>query len=133
MNIAFCYVYTGSNTIGSVLYRIHSVYTEPVRNWNGTVPYGITFISGPIWYQIADPIRQAPCKHKAYPYQFRTGSKPIRPSVNAVLISYLNGSPCLVLFKPHINFCDPKATFTRDWICSDPFGIGSTLFTRDRF
>ena len=26
-----------------------------------------------------------------------------------------------------------KATFTWDWICSDPFGIGSTLFTRDRF
>ena len=26
-----------------------------------------------------------------------------------------------------------KATFTRDQICSDPFGIGSTLFTWDRF
>ena len=24
-------------------------------------------------------------------------------------------------------------TFTRDRICSDPFGIGSTLFTRDPF
>ena len=26
-----------------------------------------------------------------------------------------------------------KATFSRDRICSDPFGIGSTLFTWDRF
>ena len=25
-------------------------------NWNGIVLYGITFVSGPIWYQIADPL-----------------------------------------------------------------------------
>ena len=37
--------------------QIYSVYKRSVRNWNGTVPYGITFISGPVWYQIADPIR----------------------------------------------------------------------------
>ena len=43
--------------IGSTMLQIHSVYTGPVRNWNGTVPCGITFISGSIWYQIADPIR----------------------------------------------------------------------------
>ena len=41
--------------IGSTMVRIHSVYTGPVRNWNSSVPYRITFISGPIWYQIADP------------------------------------------------------------------------------
>ena len=28
---------------------------------------------------------------------------------------------------------DIKAMFTRDRLRSDPFGIGSTLFTRDRF
>ena len=28
----------------SVWYRIHSVYTGPVLNWNGTVPHRITFI-----------------------------------------------------------------------------------------
>ena len=50
--------------------RIHSVYTGPVRDWNGTVPYGITFVGEPVWYQIADPMR--------------TGST--RPHVNARLI-----------------------------------------------
>ena len=42
--------------IGSIVIQIHPVYTRPVRNWNGTVLYGITFKSGPAWYQIADPI-----------------------------------------------------------------------------
>ena len=41
---------------GSVWDRIHSVYTGLVLNWKCTVPHGITFISGPIWYQIANPI-----------------------------------------------------------------------------
>ena len=40
----------------SVRNQIHSVYNGSVRNWIGTVPYGITFISESIWYQIADPI-----------------------------------------------------------------------------
>ena len=40
----------------SVCDRIHSVYTGPVRNWNGTVPYGITFKRGLISYHIEDPI-----------------------------------------------------------------------------
>ena len=43
------FVYTGST-------MIHFVYTGPAQNWNSTVPYEITFISGPIWYQIADSI-----------------------------------------------------------------------------
>ena len=42
--------------IGSALVRIHSVYTGPVLNWNGTVPHMIAFISGSIWYQVADKI-----------------------------------------------------------------------------
>ena len=42
--------------IGSIMVRIHSVYTGAVLNWNGKVPNGITLISVPIWYQIADPI-----------------------------------------------------------------------------
>ena len=37
--------------------RIHSVYTGRIPNWNSMVPHRITFISGLIWYQIADPIR----------------------------------------------------------------------------
>ena len=51
-------------------------------NLNSMVPYGITFISGPIWYQRADLIHTGSTKshvfeHKAYPYQFHTGSKRI--------------------------------------------------------
>ena len=46
--------------IGSTRVGIYSVYTGPFRNWNSTVPYGITFIIGPIWYQIADPIGTGP-------------------------------------------------------------------------
>ena len=42
--------------IGSIQVRIHSVYTGPVLNWSGTVPHRITFISGPIWHQIEDPV-----------------------------------------------------------------------------
>ena len=49
------YVYTGSDLIGSdpfrigsTMVRIHSVSIGLVRNWNSKVPYGITFISGPI-------------------------------------------------------------------------------------
>ena len=37
---------------GSTMVRIHLDYTGLVRNWNGIVPYGFTFISGPIWYQM---------------------------------------------------------------------------------
>ena len=37
-------------------YRL-TVYTGPVQNWNGMVPYGITSISGSIWWQIANLIR----------------------------------------------------------------------------
>ena len=43
--------------IGSTMVRIHSAYTGPVRNWNGKVPQWIPFLSEPIWYQMADPIR----------------------------------------------------------------------------
>ena len=74
----------------SVWDRIHSVYTGPVLNWNGTVPHRITFVSGPILVpdSRSDPYRihQVPCKHKAYPYQFRTVSKRIRSRVNAAYI-----------------------------------------------
>ena len=48
---------SGLFRIGSTMVRIHSVYTVPVRSWDGAVPYGIAFMSGPIWYQMADPIR----------------------------------------------------------------------------
>ena len=52
-------IYPDPFGIGSTIVRIHSVYTGPVRYWNGIVPYGITFTSGPIWYQIANPICSA--------------------------------------------------------------------------
>ena len=75
----------GSDMFRSVWDRIHFVYTGPIRNWNGTVPYAITFIIGVS--SRSDPYRiyQVPCEHKAYPYQFRTGSKRIRSRVNAAL------------------------------------------------
>ena len=34
--------------IRSTVVRIHSVYMGLVQNWNGTMPYEFTFISGPI-------------------------------------------------------------------------------------
>ena len=39
----------------------------------------------------SDPYRihQVPCKHKAYPYQFRTSSERISSRVNAALISVI--------------------------------------------
>ena len=47
------------NLLIITMVRINSVYTGPVRNWNGTVPYGgITFLSGLIWYQLVNPIRR---------------------------------------------------------------------------
>ena len=83
------YVYTRSDTLRSVLDRIHSVYKGPVRNWNCTIPYGIALISGPIWCQIADPIRIGSTRSQAYPYQFRTCSKRIPFPVNAALVYVL--------------------------------------------
>ena len=71
----------------------------------------------------SDPYRihQVPCKHKAYPYQFRTGFKRIRSRVNAALVPDRRTDLEQICQAPY------KATFTRDRICSDPFGIGSTL------
>ena len=67
------------------LVRIHSVYTGPVRNWDGTVPYRVHKWTHLVPDSRSDPYRihQVPCEHKAYPYQFRTGSKQIRSRVNA--------------------------------------------------
>ena len=80
--------------IRPTLVWIHSVHMGQVLHWNGTVPHRITIIS--IWYEIADPIctriHQVLCKHKAYPYQFRTGSKWILSCANAVLVNNKTGS-----------------------------------------
>ena len=62
--------------IGSTLLRIHFVYTGPVLNWNGTVPHRITFISGPIWYQIADPIRTGSTRSRVTTRLIRTNFVP---------------------------------------------------------
>ena len=56
----------------SVWDRIHSVYTGPVLNWNGMVPHRITFISGPIWYQIANPIRTGSTRSRVNTSLIRT-------------------------------------------------------------
>ena len=58
--------------IVSTLVRIHYVYTGPALNWNGTIPHRITFISGPIWYQIADPIRTGSTKSRVNTRLIRT-------------------------------------------------------------
>ena len=44
----------GWDMFRSIMVPIHSVYKRLVRNWNGTVPYGITFI-----ITFTDPF---PCK-----------------------------------------------------------------------
>ena len=62
---------------GSALVRIHSAYTEPVLNWNGTVPHRITFISGPIWYKIADPIRTGSTRSCVNTRLIRTNFVPV--------------------------------------------------------
>ena len=57
--------------------QIHRVYTGPVRNWNCVVPYGITFISGPIWHQIADPIRTGSARSRVNSRLIRTNFVPV--------------------------------------------------------
>ena len=59
------------------LVRIHSVYARLVRYWNGTFLYGITFISGPIWYQIADPIRTGSTRSRVNTRLIRTNFVPV--------------------------------------------------------
>ena len=68
-----------------------TVCTRPVLNRNGMVPHRITFISGPIWYQIADPIRTGSTRSRVNTRPIRTDSKWIRSCVNAALN---------VMFKP---------------------------------
>ena len=63
----------------STMVRIHPVDMGPVRNWNGTVPYGTTFITGSIWYQIADPIR--------------TGSTRSRVNIRLICTNFVQGVP----------------------------------------
>ena len=88
------YVYTGSDMFRSVWDRIH-YGTDPLC-LHGTGSKLERYSS--IWDHLhkwihlvpdsrSDPYRicHVPCKHKAHPYQFRTGSKRIRSSVNAAL------------------------------------------------
>ena len=63
--------------IGSTLVQIHSDYTGPVLNWNGTVPHRITFINGPIWYQVADPIRTGSTRSRVNTRLIRTNFVPV--------------------------------------------------------
>ena len=50
------HIYSDLLGIGSTMVWIHSVYTGLVGNKNNMILYCITFISGPIWYRIADVI-----------------------------------------------------------------------------
>ena len=79
----------------SVWDRIHSVYTGQVLNWKGKVPHRITFISGSIWYQIADPIRTGSTRSRVNTRLIRTNSKRIWSRVNTALISEYS------LFRPY--------------------------------
>ena len=45
-------IYSDLLGIASTMVWIHTVYTGLVGNKNSMIPYCITFISGPIWYQI---------------------------------------------------------------------------------
>ena len=49
-------IYSDLLGIGSTMVWIHSIYTGLVGNKNSMILYCITFVSGPIWYQIADLI-----------------------------------------------------------------------------
>ena len=49
-------IYSDLLGIASTMVWIHSVYTGLVGNKNSMIPYCITFIGGPIWYQTADLI-----------------------------------------------------------------------------
>ena len=68
----------GSDMFRSVWDRIHSVYRGPVRTWNGTVPYGITFISGPIWYKIADAIHTGSTRSRVNTRLIHTNFVPVQ-------------------------------------------------------
>ena len=50
------WIYSDLLGIRSTMVWIDSVYTGLVGNKNSMILYCITFISGPIWYQIADLI-----------------------------------------------------------------------------
>ena len=71
------YVYTESDRFRSTLVRIHSVYTGPILNWNGTVPHRITFVSGLIWYQIADSIPTGSTRSRVNTRLIRTNFVPV--------------------------------------------------------
>ena len=65
--------------------RIDSVYTGLVVNWNGTVPYRVTFISGPIctkqWIRsVPDPPGPVQTQGLSVPisYQFQTDPVPCK-------------------------------------------------------
>ena len=78
--------------IGPTMVQIHSVYTGPVQNCNATVPYGI-ITSGPIWYQVADPIRTGSTRSHVNTRLIRTN-----------FVSVPNGSgPLKTLPKTHWN------------------------------
>ena len=64
---------------------VHSVYMGPARNWNDTVKYEITIISGPIWNQIADPISTGLTRSRLNTRLILTSVVPVR-----------NGSRCRV-------------------------------------
>ena len=54
-----------------------STLLTPDRFETGTVRYGITFISGPIWYQIADPIRTRFTRFRANARLIRSNFVPV--------------------------------------------------------
>ena len=122
------YVYTGSDMFRSVWDRIY-YGTDPLC-LHGTGSKLERY--GSIWDHLhkrthlvpdsrSDPYRihQVPCKHKTYPYQFRTGSKRIRSRVNAAI----NNPFDLVLI------INPSASLHSSKCISSQFKAMFTLYT----
>ena len=104
------YIYTGSDMFRSVWDRTHCGTDPPCLHGTGSKleRYGSIWDHLHKWTHLvpdsrSDPYRvqQVPCKHKAYPYQFRISSKRIRSHLNAASMSS-------ILYLYHIYYISRK-------------------------
>ena len=121
--IGYVQIRLGSDPLGRDLLCLHGTGSKLERNgciwdhlhkWTYLVPDSRS-----------DPYRihQVPCKHKAYSYQFRTGSKRIRSNVNAALIvSQQRGSSILLHCVPQLARWITSQFF--NWTIADKCGGG---------
>ena len=94
--------------IGFTMVLIHPAYTGPVRIWNGTVPYGISFVSGSVWYQMTDPIRIGSTKSSVNTKLICTNSAPL--SIDLVPCRH-----CLCLIEPQSSLGREVHFTARNW------------------